>query len=411
VGEYEKMGLIKKRGRQRTDSFAILSKVRWLSRLELVIETLRVAVSAILKADREWGEAIIPPSWEERYGERFVMVRYTEKERQDYQKHIGRDGQWLIAHLEEKGVPTEISNLPEVQILKTVWTQQFREMEGQVVFCEKVNSDGHRMISTPHDPEARYSKKRGTEWIGGKVQVTETDDEGYPHLITDIAATSSTQTDYNALPEIQMRLEERECLPGKQYVDNAYMGGSNLANSAQREIDLIGPIYQNFSKQDKLADGLTIEQFEVDLEKGQATCPAGVSVRPQMRTQQRIRFQFPDEICAACSLRARCCLGQSGRTINVGETYPLLQAARQRQETAEFKQDYHQHRSGVEGCLSALIRGTGVRMSRYTSNRRRHLQAIFSGTATNLKRTAQWLAGKRPKRHRRPWGLVPATTT
>jgi transposase len=249
VIEFGKKGLIKKRGRQRTDSLAILTKVRWLSRLELVIETLRMTVGAILEADREWGEGIIPPSWEERYGERFVMARYSEKERQDHEAHIGEDGQWLIARLEGKGVSTEVSSLPEVQMLKTVWAQQFRETEGQIVFSKEVGGDGHTRISTPHDPEARYSKKRGHEWIGGKVQVTETDDEGYPHLITDIAATSSTATDYKALSEIQARLEERECLPAKQYVDNAYMGGPNLEKSAEQHIDLIGPVYQNFSKQ------------------------------------------------------------------------------------------------------------------------------------------------------------------
>ena len=407
VGEFRGMGLIKQRGRQRSDSIAILTKVRWLSRLELVIETLRVTVGAILEANREWGEEIIPPSWEGRYGERFVMARYSEKEWQDYQAHIGEDGQWLIAHLEGKSVPTEIGKLAEVQMLKTVWAQQFREAEGQVVFRQEVNSDGHSLISTPHDAEARYSKKRGTEWIGGKVQVTETDDAGYPHLITDIAATSSTQTDYKALPDIQARLAERACLPEKHYVDNAYMGGSNLANSAQQEIDLIGPIYQSFSKQEQLADGLTIEQFSIDLEKGQASCPAGVSVPAQMRTQERIRFHFPDAVCATCPLRPRCCLGQSGRTISVSEAYPLLQAARQRQVTAEFAHDYHQHRSGVEGCLSALVRGSGMRTSRYTSNRKRHLQTVFSATAANLKRTARWLAGKRPKRYRQPWELLP----
>ncbi len=57
------------------------------------------------------------------------------------------------------------------------------------------------MMGTPkskhrHDPEARYSRKRIQEWVGGKVQVTETDDDGYPHLITDIAGTCSSKTDY-----------------------------------------------------------------------------------------------------------------------------------------------------------------------------------------------------------------------
>jgi hypothetical protein len=90
----------------------------------------------------------------------------------------------------------------------------------------------------------------------------------------------------------------------------------------------------------------------------------------------------------------------------VGLTYPRLQEARKRQKTEAFKEEYHKHRSGVEGCLSALARGNGMRVSRYTGNRKRHLQAMFSGSAANLKRVAHWLVGERPKRYHQPWGLV-----
>jgi transposase len=59
VSEFRALGLITERGRQRTDSIAMLTKVRRLNRLELVVEILRVAVGAILKADRAWSERII----------------------------------------------------------------------------------------------------------------------------------------------------------------------------------------------------------------------------------------------------------------------------------------------------------------------------------------------------------------
>ena len=62
VSEFRAWGLITERGQQRTDSIAMLTKVRRLSRLELVVETLRMAVGALLKADRAWGERVIPPS-------------------------------------------------------------------------------------------------------------------------------------------------------------------------------------------------------------------------------------------------------------------------------------------------------------------------------------------------------------
>lgn len=405
VQEFRLMGLIKERGKQRTDSIAMLMKVRRLSRLELVVETLRVAIGVILKVDRKWGEALIPPSWEERYGERFVLQRHTKEEWADHDQHIGPDGEWLIARLAGEGAPAEIKSLPEVQVLKTVWAQQFREKEGKIVYQVGTTYDGHTQIETPHDPEARYSRKRIQEWVGGKVQVTETDDEGYPHLITDIAATCSNQTDWESLPSIQQRLEVRHCLPEQQFVDSGYMSGPNLAKSAQAGIDLMGPLSPVISKQSKLAGGITTEQFAIDVEKQQAICPAGFSGKSDLGWKGKIRFRFDDQICLACSLRPRCCTGKGGRTVCVGITYPFLQAARQRQQTDTFKKEYHQHRSGVEGCLSALVRGNGLRVSRYIGNRKRHLQALFSGSAANIKRTARWLAGCQPKRYRQAWNL------
>jgi len=406
VREFRAMGLIKERGRQRTDSIAMLMSVRRLSRLELVVETLRLAVGASLKADREWAEQVIPPSWEERYGERFVLQRHRREEWEEHDKHVGEDGEWFLARVEGAGAPAEIRSLPEVQVLKTVWAQQFRETEGKIVYQAGTSYDGHTQIQTPHDPEARYSRKRIQEWVGGKVQVSETDDEGYPHIITDIAGTCSSKTDYEALPEIQQRLEERECLPGKQYVDSGYMSGPNLAASREKKIDLFGPPCPVVSNQSKLPHGITTSQFKIDIDQQTATCPAGFCVEPDYGWKGKIRFHFPDEVCAGCSLRERCCTGKGGRTICVGLTYPLLEEARKRQKTEAFKEEYHKHRSGVEGCLSSLARGNGMRISRYTGHKKRHLQAVFSGSAANLKRVAHWLAGERPKRYHQPWGLA-----
>ncbi len=96
VEQIRALGLIKEHGKQRTDSIAMLTKVRRLCRVETVVETLRlaiVAIVAIVDTDREWSEEIIPPSWEEKYGERFVRQRYSEKEWKEYEDKIGEEGQ------------------------------------------------------------------------------------------------------------------------------------------------------------------------------------------------------------------------------------------------------------------------------------------------------------------------------
>ena len=94
--------------------------------------------------------------------------------------------------------------------------------------------------------------------------------------------------------------------------------------------------------------------------------------------------------------------------LSVGQHYPLLRAARQRQQTEEFKSYYRQHRSGVEGTLSALVRGQALRVGRYLGQPKRHLQAVFTGIAVNLRRAARWLAGDRPQRRCSGLGLAPA---
>jgi len=160
------------------------------------------------------------------------------------------------------------------------------------------------------------------------------------------------------------------------------------------------------SDHSKLPNGITTDQFVIDTKKQTATCPAGFSASFEYSSGEKLRFRFPDEACAKCSLRERCCTGKRGRTVCVGLTYPLLHEARQRQKTEAFKKEYRKHRSGVEGCLSALARGNGMRVSRYIGSRKRHLQAVFSGSAANLKRVAFWLAGERPNRYHQLWGLV-----
>ena len=123
--------------------------------------------------------------------------------------------------------------------------------------------------------------------------------------------------------------------------------------------DLIGPPCPVVSKQSKIPNGITTNQFVIDIDKQIATCPAGFSTKPDYGWKGKIRFHFPDEVCAVCLLRECCCVGTKGRTLCVGLTYPLLQEAHRRQKTDTFKADYHKHRSGVEGCVPALARGMG----------------------------------------------------
>lgn len=66
----EECGLVKARGRQRTDSTHVLADVRGLNRLERVGETLRAALNELAVMAPDWLRALAPADWYERYGRR-----------------------------------------------------------------------------------------------------------------------------------------------------------------------------------------------------------------------------------------------------------------------------------------------------------------------------------------------------
>ena len=102
---YRAHGLLKARGRQRTDSTHVLAAVRKLNRLELLGETLRAALNAIATAEPDWLRALAPPAWYERYGRRIEDFRLpkTAAAREAYASQVGDDGFQLLAALDAPG--------------------------------------------------------------------------------------------------------------------------------------------------------------------------------------------------------------------------------------------------------------------------------------------------------------------
>src|ERR687893_2549 len=67
---FKARGLVKARGKQRTDSTHVLAAVHDLNLLELVAETLRAALDDLAAVVPDWLRMISPPAWFERYGRR-----------------------------------------------------------------------------------------------------------------------------------------------------------------------------------------------------------------------------------------------------------------------------------------------------------------------------------------------------
>src|SRR3954470_4852369 len=132
------LGLLKKRGRQRTDSTHVLAAVRVLNRLERVGETLRAALNALAVVAPEWLQAWAPAEWYARYGERVENYHLpkTDQARLALAAVIGADGQRLLAALDVATEQSWLREVPAVKLLRRVWAEQYTEHEGQVSWRE-----------------------------------------------------------------------------------------------------------------------------------------------------------------------------------------------------------------------------------------------------------------------------------
>ena len=72
---FKARGLVKARGKQRTDSTQVLAAVHDLHLLELVAETLRAALDDLAAAAPDWLRGVAQPVWFERYRRRIEEYR------------------------------------------------------------------------------------------------------------------------------------------------------------------------------------------------------------------------------------------------------------------------------------------------------------------------------------------------
>lgn len=402
---FREQRLLKVRGRQRTDSTHVLAAIQVLNRLECVGEALRHALNQVARTAPAWLRGWVPPIWFEHYERRFEEYRLPpgKAERYALAEQIGTDGRQLLVALSAVDAPTGLRTLPAVETLRLIWLQQFYAVAPDARVHWRTADDlppGSLLISSPYDPDARYSKKRHTEWTGYKVHLTETCDDDTPNLVTDVTTTPATTLDFPALPIIQQHLAERDVLPGEHLVDAGYMTTDQFqASRTNHLIDLVGPIADDRSWQALQGDGLGAAHFVIDWDAQQATCPQGArSVgwfhRKNRHGHDAIQIRFPKEACANCGIRARCTRAKTqGRALLVRtqEHTLALQEARERRQRDDFGQQYAR-RAGVEGTISQGVSRGDLRRSRYRGFAKTQLLHQLIGAALNFVRVAAWLA-------------------
>jgi transposase len=400
----QELGLLKQRGKQRTDSTHVLAAVRTMNRLERVGETLRAALNILAVEAPEWLTSIADPEWFKRYGRRIENFNLpkTEVARTQLAAEIGADGKKLLQAIEASEIRDTFIKLDAVIIFERVWEEQFVETDGKVRFRDvKDMPSPATLITSPYDSEARYSTKRGQSWVGYKVHFTESCDADAPRLITNIETTPATTPDDNMLAVVHQSLKRRDLLPSEHMVDKGYTDAKVLVVS-QRDygIEIVGPVAQDPSWQSRRKEGFDKSAFNVDWEAKVVICPAGkksISWLPNTFPASGVDFEarFARRDCTPCPSRPQCTTSkQEPRLIGLQsrEYHEALQMMRARQKTEEFRESYAA-RAGIESTHAQAIRCSGVRRTRYRGLAKTHLQHVITAVAINLLRIASWMDG------------------
>ena len=255
------------------------------------------------------------------------------------------------------------------------------------------------LIQSPHDAEAHFGIKRETTWTGYKVHLTESCDPDQPALITNVETTAATLTDNAAVGDIHDHLATRNLLPTHHIVDAGYMDARGMVAAAtDHAVELVGPVLADTNWQARQNRGYAAADFTIDWANQVVCCPQGHTsnywrAHHDHTGHDVVEVRWSWTTCKVCPVLGDCSQKQQGaRTLKLRAEaeYRALQAARQRQTTPAFREQYEQ-RAGIEGTLSQCIRTSGLRRARYRGLARTHQQQLCIATARNVVRAVDWL--------------------
>jgi Transposase DDE domain len=397
-------GLLKVRGRQRTDSTPVLAAIRVLNRLELVGATVRHALNSLAVVAPDWLRAQVRLEGFDRDGTRIENYRLpnTAAAREALAVTIGADGRRLLQAVEAATDLPWLREIPAVQTWRQVWVEQDTDPPGPLRWrAVNERASAAALIASPYDPAARSSTTREVQWVGYKVHLTETCDDGQPHLIPQVMTTPATTPDGVMGPLIPQDLAQRDLLPSTHLRDSGSVDAEWLVTAqTTHQIDVVGPPFGSYSRQRREGHGDDLSALVLDWEAKQARCPQG---QPSVKwTPGRdvagdpvVRLRFDTVTCRACPARPACTWAKNAPrqlTVRPQAQHEAIQAARQRQETAEFKAPYAR-RAGIEGTHAQGIRRCGLRQSRYLGLGKVHLQHLATAVALNIVRFGEWWLG------------------
>ncbi len=406
--QLKEKGLVKAKGKARTDSTHILMNARVLSRLELVAESLRAALNDLAAADPEWLRSVAKPEWFERYAKRIEDYRFPKGKdaRHKLILEVAEDGYFLLDALAQAA--QDLLVLEQVAIFKQVWKHHFVKEGGSPKLKEgDERTPLKERFNSPYDPEAKHGNKGSKQWEGYKLHITESCEDDLPHVITHVATTTADMMDMPMTLHVHTALKGKALLPAEHLVDSGYVKASHIIASRKEGVELIGPMRTPANWQARTEGAFTMDRFSIDWDEQKMTCPNGKTNSVWQEAQDAhgnpvIRVKFKHKDCIRCADRPRCMRSKQGGRATIlkpREEHLALTTLRTQQTTPDWQERYNK-RAGIEGTFSQGIRAHDLRRSRYRGLDKTSLQHAATACAINLQRLDDFWCGVEPEQTR-----------
>jgi len=407
---------------QRVDSYFMLGWLATLSRYGLFKETIRVFLQALRKHKPGLYDSIKDELSLDYLQDKFDLTEKDKDKTRGRVKKMASDLYLLKSSFENNH---QVKHYETFKILVEVFNQQCvvktdeenstdnddsnstKEVvevlsgdttpESEIEIRDK--PEGDKIISSPHNTDATYVRKRNQTVVGHKVFATETcDPDNAVQFVTDVNLERATHADAKEISVIEQRLEDNDMQPEKLYGDAGFVNGESILEAAEKGIDLAGPSsgrsqsFEGFSDENRPLD---IADFQVIVndQNGELTvssCPESHVPRDQQRSKKtgKINVHFKSEVCKSCPSSERCPVKIGARiaTLNIDEAQ-YAGAARHHKYMGNA--DYRKEcgiRAGAESLMNELANTHDGRQSRHRTERGSRLQAVFAGISCNIKR-------------------------
>jgi len=219
----------------RMDSKLLGSNIAWLSRYEIVHETLRLACKSIKIPFDKLLTASELKALNEINTEACSSVSYRSTNSQLESKLVQLG---VIIFKLLTALKNDVSE--PIELLRKVFYQQFEVVESEVILLPKERLIPGR-IESPHDPESEYHQKADQKQKGYTVNITETCNPDNPiNLITNVIVEPANTSDNKLMiPALE---NTQEMFPQKIETINAdggYHSTQNHDYCSDKEIDFI----------------------------------------------------------------------------------------------------------------------------------------------------------------------------